>query len=858
MHIYMSIIIIMKSYISYESIKKIIRVYMRRLILMSMRNPEKRQASLFFMLAVLLALYAGIPTALGANIDTCTTISKPGIYTLTGNILDSNSPNCIYIKANDVVFNGNGYVIDGIDALYSNGVYVNKFLRTLNNVTVKNVTLKDWNKGIYYKNADNGKLENNNVISSIQGIYLESSGNNNLKGNSVNSDGAGITLISSSDSNVLVNNTIITSGGYGLHIESSGSNKITGGSIIAGNSYDYYLGNAGSTNYFKNTNFTGARKIFFFDTSSYFNYSNETGGSSWIRTRISGAGYLNRTLLNWNMSLMKFRDTNGSGNIVANYTLSGLLTNSTYKIYNTSQGKETNSYTIKSDSHGNLGSFTIMLKGDTEIRVQVYNNSKGSNLIISDITVADAGRNAAVISWQTGKLSDSLVKYGKYSLNYTLQGYNSSLTTNHSMKLSGLSSATTYYFVVNSTDQSGNSNESREMTFTTPGAFNNQSVAVVYERVADKMQNDIERNITNETELLSSIRTDIIFRGWWHERMTMDNCTQLSIPSQRRQCDASSMTYEYLINSTSAIKEKLPGSIFIGAVPAQQLYNLTYDPGTHQFVQYPDTWNMALDPAKLGIAGITKEQFQCDYARNRTWLNETFDCAQYNPANATAYFPDITNESFRSLLLNLSEKQIDSGADGIWFDGLLWQAKYMAAIAGDVNHTSVNASYSASLKIIESVHNYKQGVYAGSWADGMKLPYPPLGIDFTTVTPSRKEVMNQTFDEISWNWTISSVREKMGDIPIIAFIDWSDTSETPLGAFSQNMSKENQSSFLRVADAFFQKKGVIFAYPMHGGFLGKDAQVLSFGTYPFYDALAPESDTYGTIRDLSLAKAGYV
>ena len=97
----------------------------------------------------------------------------------------------------------------------------------------------------------------------------------------------------------------------------------------------------------------------------------------------------------------------------------------------------------------------------------------------------------------------------------------------------------------------------------------------------------------------------------------------------------------------------------------------------------------------------------------------------------------------------------------------------------------------------------------------------------------------------------------MRDIPIIAFIDWSDTSETPLGAFSQNMSKEDQSSFLRVADAFFQKKGVIFAYPMHGGFLGNDARVLSFGTYPFYDALAPEFDTYGTIRELSLAKAGY-
>ncbi len=826
---------------------------------MSLKNPKKHPASLFFLLAVLMSLSAVIPTALGANIDSCTTISTPGVYTLTKNILDSNSQNCIYIKTNGVVFDGAGYMIDGTDASYSNGVYVYKHLKILNNVTVKNVTLKDWNKGIYYKYAYNGKLENNNVISSTQGIYIESSGNNNLKGNVVNSDSTGITILSSSDSNILVNNTIITSGknGYGLHIESSGSNNITGGSIIAKNSYDYYLRNAGSTNYFKNTNFTAARRISFSDTASYFNYSNETGGKSWIKTSISAAGYLNRTLFNWNISLMKFIDTNGSANIIANYTISGLLANSTYKIYNTSQGRETNPYTLTSDSRGNLRSFTIALKGATEIKVQVYKNATGSNLTIFDIQIKNAIKNAAVITWQTGKLSDSMVRYGKYSINYTLHGYNSSPATNHSIKLINLSPATTYYFVVNSTDQSGNSSESRELSFTTLSVFNNQSVAVVYERVADKMQNDIGRNMTNETELLSSIRTDIIFRGWWHERMILDNCTQLSNPSQRQQCDASSMTYEYLNNSTSAIKKKLPDSIFIGAVPAQQLYSMTYNPETHQFVQYPDTWYMALDPAKFGIAGITKEEFQCEYARNRTWLNETYDCAYYNPANATAYFPDITNESFKSLLLSLAKKQIDSGADGIWFDGLLWQAKVLAALTGDVNHTAVNASYSASLKIIDSVHNYKQGVYVGSWVEGKKFPYPPLSIDFTTVTPSRKEVMNQTFNEISWNWTISSVREKNGDIPIIAFIDWSDTSNTPLGAFSQNLSKENQSSFLRVADAFFQKKGVIFAYPMHGGYLGSDAQVLSFGRYPFYDALAPESDTYGTIRDLSMAKAGY-
>ncbi|SNQ60235.1 NosD domain-containing protein [Candidatus Methanoperedens nitratireducens] len=827
---------------------------------MSIKYSKRQAAAFSLILIVLTTIGGGIPAALGAqNIDTCTTISTPGIYTLTRNILNIKASNCIYITTDNVIFNGDGYVIDGVGAASTNGVYVHKRLKALKNVTVKNVSLKDWNTGIYYKNADGGKLENNNVSSSIRGIFLESSGSNAITSNIINSDGAGITMLSSSNSNLLINNTILTSGknGYGIYIQSSGSNNITGGSIIAKNSYDYYLNNAGNTNYFTSTNFTSLRKIAFYDKKSYFNYNNETGGNTWIKTSISAAGYLNRTLLSWSTSLLRFNDTNGSGNITANYTLSGLLSNSTYKIYNISQGTETNSYTIRSDPDGNLKSFTIALKGETGIKVQVYKNVTDGNLTISDIQVANVSKNAADIIWHTSKQSDSSVKYGKYNTNYTFQVYNSSPVTNHSIKLNNLSTATTYYFVVNSTDLSGNSGESQELSFKTSGVFNNLSVAVVYERVADKMQKDIGRNITNVTELLGSIKTDIIFRGWWHERMILDDCAQLPNPAQQQLCDDSSYTYSHLNKATSEIKKTLPDSIFIGAVPAQQIYSTTYNPDTHKFIQYPDTWYMALDPAKLGITGITKEKFQCEYAKNRAWLNKTFDCTQYNPANMKAYFPDITNTTFQALLLSLAEKQIDSGADGIWFDGLFSQAGYLARLTNDINNSAVNASYSASLMIIDGVHNYKHGVYAGTWAGWIKSPYPPPNLDFTTVTPSREEVLNQNFNEISWNMTISLIKEKRGDIPIIAFIDWSDTSETPLGAFSQNLSKESQSNFLRIADAFFQKKGIIFAYPMHGGFLGIDAQVLSYGTYPYYDALAPEFDTYGTIRQLSSAKTGY-
>lgn len=74
--------------------------------------------------------------------------------------------------------------------------------------------------------------------------------------------------------------------------------------------------------------------------------------------------------------------------------------------------------------------------------------------------------------------------------------------------------------------------------------------------------------------------------------------------------------------------------------------------------------------------------------------------------------------------------------------------------------------------------------------------------------------------------------------------------------FSQNLSPEQQDEFLRVADEFFTKKNVIFAYPVHGGFMGKDATTLAYDKCLFYDSLAPEFGTYETIKELAQKKKG--
>ena len=81
------------------------------------------------------------------------------------------------------------------------------------------------------------------------------------------------------------------------------------------------------------------------------------------------------------------------------------------------------------------------------------------------------------------------------------------------------------------------------------------------------------------------------------------------------------------------------------------------------------------------------------------------------------------------------------------------------------------------------------------------------------------------------------------------------TVDTPLGVFSQELTPEEQREVLWNFDEFFSEKGTIFAYPVHGGYMGRDATKLSFGKYYKYDALAPEFETYETIKQLAQGKA---
>jgi hypothetical protein len=81
--------------------------------------------------------------------------------------------------------------------------------------------------------------------------------------------------------------------------------------------------------------------------------------------------------------------------------------------------------------------------------------------IIENIRVSGITSSSATITWTTDRLSDSTVRYGR-TANYTRTVTDSTMTTNHSLTLVGLSSGTLYHFSVESSSAT-----SSDMTFRT-------------------------------------------------------------------------------------------------------------------------------------------------------------------------------------------------------------------------------------------------------------------------------------------------------------------------------------------------------------------------------------------------------
>jgi|GEM_PF-3867926 len=355
-------------------------------------------------------------------------------------------------------------------------------------------------------------------------------------------------------------------------------------------------------------------------------------------------------------------------------------------------------------------------------------------------------------------------------------------------------------------------------------------VAVVYQHIMDNIPP--ERSLNDVSKIFNETKTDFVIRAsfkWY------------AMPER---------FYEEFRDAVKKIRAENPEIIICGSFGAQFIDKRgEYDPIKKKILSESEVEEMALNLSKHSEWNLDEEKIE-------EFWNINNQASEYG----RGYLPGITNKKFQELVINIAKRQIDEGADAIWIDGLYKQTRILAQVTRNLNHIAVKESFEGSSEIVDEIHEYakkkEREVYVGTWVDVAFFPFQPPKFDFLTFSPNKEEVLSKEFNEKKWDSVKSKVEENFGEIPILVYLDYSMSDDSPLAIFSQKLSPDEQREFLIEVDEFVHKKGMIFAYPVHGFFMGQNATILSFGKFPIYDSLAPEFETYETIKELAQKKAG--
>ncbi|WP_330633123.1 right-handed parallel beta-helix repeat-containing protein [Halocatena halophila] len=162
----------------------------------------------------------------GTPLDGCTTIDTPGRYTLRSNVTDVTDHNCLRITADDVILEGGSHRIDGQGTFGTAGVLVGGFNRPVANVTVRNLTVTDWDDGIRYLRVTDGTVTATRTADNRIGITLLRTNNSRVVRNYAHSNAVyGISLQEHSTKNTLVKNRAAENTLFGIELVANASNN---------------------------------------------------------------------------------------------------------------------------------------------------------------------------------------------------------------------------------------------------------------------------------------------------------------------------------------------------------------------------------------------------------------------------------------------------------------------------------------------------------------------------------------------------------------------------------------------------------------------------------------------------------
>ena len=245
-------------------------------------NKQLRNVMALAILLVLSSALLVLPAAAASiPVNGPVVITEPGTYVLTQDITSSSQIVCIEIKASNVVFDGQGHLISGVNKEGSAGIFISKDINTpVTGVTIKNVRLSNWFYGIYLLNAQNGAIQGVTPTGNANaGIVLYSgSTGNTISGSTISGNGRGIILSTSSGSNTVSGNTLTGNSNQGIYIFDSNGNTVKGNTITNNTNAGLFIYSA-SANTVYNNNFNNVYNALFGGT---------IGSNSWSTSQTAG------------------------------------------------------------------------------------------------------------------------------------------------------------------------------------------------------------------------------------------------------------------------------------------------------------------------------------------------------------------------------------------------------------------------------------------------------------------------------------------------------------------------------------------------------------------------------------------
>lgn len=195
--------------------------------------PERYRA-LLAVLTVVSVVATGLAIAVGPTslqaiaapnaITDCTTITEPGEYQLAADITNGGDDNftyisgtCIRIQSDNVTLRGNGHTVDGMGVSDTTAITIGGN-ESVENVVVRDVRVREWNRGVYVSNASNVTVQNVAAGGNSFGVFVEDSDDVTVRRMSANRYFVGIYLEDSSAR--LANNSLK---GSHAHVVSNGS-----------------------------------------------------------------------------------------------------------------------------------------------------------------------------------------------------------------------------------------------------------------------------------------------------------------------------------------------------------------------------------------------------------------------------------------------------------------------------------------------------------------------------------------------------------------------------------------------------------------------------------------------------------